>query len=54
MAKRFGAQHIRNGYAAMGGAASRPIYSGFNKKTTVADSIAKARRQAAMAARIKK
>ena len=43
MAKRFGAQHGKNGYAAMGGNKSRPIYAYANRKRSVADAIAHAR-----------
>lgn len=54
MAKRFGAQHIKNGYAAMGGSRLRPVYAGFNSGRTVADAIARERAAAARAAKIKK
>lgn len=47
MARHFGPQHMRNGYAEMGGAKGRPIYAGVTKKRSVADAIAAARRQAA-------
>lgn len=47
MAKHFGAQHMHNGYAAMGGNKARPIYSGVNSGMTVAQSIAKERAKAA-------
>lgn len=40
MAKHFGAQHTRNGYAAMGGHRNRPIYSGVNTGRNVAEAIA--------------
>lgn len=45
MPKRFGPQHIKNGYAAMGGNKRRPIYKGTTTRT-VAESIAAARRTA--------
>lgn len=51
MAKHFGAQHVKNGYAAMGNARGRPIYKGINAKRTIADAIAQERaRGARMAA----
>lgn len=53
MSKRFGPQHIANGYAAMGGSMRRPIYSGFNSQRSVADSINAARAAAARQAKIK-
>lgn len=53
MARHFGAQHIVNGYAAMGGNKHRPKYSGFNSQRTVAESIAASRNAAARQARIK-
>lgn len=51
MSKRFSAQHVANGYAAMGGSLRRPCYAGVNKQMTVAESIARARRAAAMEAK---
>ena len=55
MAKHFGAQHIKNGYAAMGGALGRPKYSGVNSGKSIAEAIAAERRRAArMAAASKK
>lgn len=54
MARHFGPQHIKNGYAAMGGALGRPIYKGINHHKTIADAIAAERRKAAKAASIKK
>lgn len=53
MARHFGAQHIANGYAAMGGSLKRPNYSGFNSQRTVAESIAAERARAAHEARMK-
>lgn len=52
MSKRFGAQHVANGYAAMGGSLRRPRYSNASG-LSVADSIAKARHAAASEARRK-
>jgi hypothetical protein len=55
MARHFGPQHIKNGYAAMGQSRRRPLYSGFNSQRTVAEAIAAARHAAAkQAARAKK
>ena len=55
MAKHFGAQHVKNGYAAMGGSLGRPIYSGVNTGKSIAESIVAERRRAArMAAASKK
>ena len=54
MAKHFGPQHIRNGYAAMGGAMGRPIYGGVNSQRTVAESIAAERRKAVREANARK
>jgi hypothetical protein len=55
MAKHFGAQHIKNGYSAMGNALGRPVYSGVNTGKSIAESIAAERRRAArMAAAGKK
>lgn len=53
MSRHFGPQHIRNGYAAMGGSLRRPLYSGFNSQRTVAESIAAERAKAAREARAK-
>lgn len=53
MARHFGAQHMRNGYAAMGGNLKRPIYGGVNTKRSVADAIAAERAKAAREARAK-
>ncbi|MGL4649576.1 MAG: hypothetical protein ACRC1H_09220 [Caldilineaceae bacterium] len=47
MSRHFGAQHIRNGYAAMGGALRRPIYGGVNSGKTIAEAIQAERRKAA-------
>lgn len=52
MARHFGAQHVRNGYAAMGNAMGRPRYKGMNSKRNVADAIAAERAKAARQARI--
>ena len=54
MARHFGAQHMRDGYAAMGGNKRRPIYGGSNTKRSVADAIAAERAKAAREARAKK
>lgn len=55
MAKHFGAQHVKNGYAAMGGALGRPIYSGVKAGQSISEAIAAERRRAArMAAASKK
>lgn len=55
MARHFGPQHIKNGYAAMGGSLRRPLYAGVNAGKTIAESIAAERRRAArMAAASKK
>lgn len=51
MTKRFTAQHIRNGYAAMGNHRNRPRYSGA-KRRTVAEAIAHARRVALNQAKV--
>lgn len=54
MARHFGPQHIRNGYAAMGGSLKRPIYGGFNRQgRSVAESIQAERAKAAREARAK-
>lgn len=53
MARHFGAQHIKNGYAAMGQSLRRPIYAGVNSSRSVAESIAAARNAAARQAKIK-
>jgi hypothetical protein len=53
MAKRFGAQHARDGYAAMGGAMARPIYKSTGGRDIKA-AIEAERRKAARAAKIKK
>lgn len=54
MARRFGAQHMRNGYAAMGGSLKRPIYKGVNSQRSIAEAIAQERRKAAKQAAIKR
>lgn len=53
MAKRFSAQHTKNGFAAMGNNRARPRYKGLGG-LTVAESIARERQKAARAANIKK
>lgn len=52
MARHFGPQNMRNGYAAMGGALRRPMHKGASNRS-VAESIAAARNAAARQARIK-
>jgi len=54
MARHFGPQHVKNGYAAMGPAIGRPMYKGINANKTIAEAIAAERRKAAKAAAIKK
>lgn len=54
MARRFGAQHMRNGYAAMGGAMGRPIYKGVNSQRSIGEAIAAERAKAARLAKIKR
>lgn len=54
MARHFGAQHVKNGYAAMGGSLKRPIYSGINSGMSVAQSIARERAKAAREAASRK
>lgn len=46
MSRHFGAQHVRNGYAAMGKARGRPIYGGINSTKSIAQSIAEERARA--------
>lgn len=46
MARHFGPQHIKNGYAAMGNSRGRPRHKGASNRS-VAESIAAARRTAA-------
>jgi hypothetical protein len=53
MPKHFGAQHVQNGYAAMGNHANRPRYAGMSNRS-VADSIAAERRKAAREAAARK
>lgn len=53
MARHFGAQHMHNGYAAMGNSRKRPRYAGLTGRT-IAQSIARERAKAARAASIKK
>lgn len=52
MARHFGAQHIKNGYAAMGNSLARPRYKGMNSKRSVGEAIAAERARAARAAKI--
>jgi len=55
MARHFGPQHIKNGYAAMGGSMRRPQHAGVNSGVSVAESISRERNKAArMAAAQKK
>lgn len=54
MARRFGAQCIKNGYAAMGNAIGRPRYKGMDHTRTIADSIAAERQKAARMANASK
>lgn len=55
MARHFGRQHVRNGYAAMGNAMGRPMYKGINSTKTIAQAIAQERARAVrMAAAAKK
>lgn len=46
MARHFGPQHMKSGYAAMGGSKQRPIYGGVNSGLSVAASIARERAKA--------
>lgn len=52
MSRRFSAQHMHNGYAAMGSARRRPIYSGMTRRRSVAQAIADERARAARLAKI--
>lgn len=52
MARHFGPQHVKNGYAAMGGSLKRPIYSTFRKDR--GDLRQAMEREAARHARMKK
>ena len=54
MARKFGPQHMKSGYAAMGGNKRRPIYGGINSGLSVAASIAKERAKAVRMANAKK
>lgn len=54
MARTFGAQHMHNGYAAMGNSRRRPRYSAINSKRSVAEAIAAERAAAARAAKVSK
>ena len=48
MARRFSAQHTKNGYAAMGGSLKRPRKKGFrNTTSSIGDAIARERAKAA-------
>lgn len=51
MAKRFTAQHMHNGYAAMGGSLQRPIYAGVNQGRSIAEAIQSERAKAARMAK---
>lgn len=51
--RQFGPQHIKNGYAEMGGDKRRPHYPSVRSRDLAA-SIAAERRKAANAAKIKK
>lgn len=53
MTRRFTAQHMHNGYAAMGGSLRRPIHKGASSGLSVAQAIARERAAAARASRIK-
>jgi hypothetical protein len=44
--RHFGPQHLKNGYAEMGGAMGRPYYKGAANRS-IAESIARARETAA-------
>lgn len=44
MARHFGAQHIKNGYAAMGGNRKRPRYGGTSQRSIKEAIAAEARR----------
>lgn len=46
MARRFGPQHCKNNYAAMGGAIGAPQYKWMNRSRSVAASIASERTKA--------
>ena len=54
MARHFGAQHVKNGYAAMGGALHRPIYAGINSGRSIGEAIAAEARKAQRMANAKK
>lgn len=51
MARHFGAQHVRNGYAAMGGSMARPHYSGMASGRSIGEAIAAERARAARIAK---
>lgn len=46
MPRHFGAQHTRNGYAAMGNSLRRPRYRGVNRNKSVAQAISEERARA--------
>lgn len=54
MTRHFGAQHIANGYAAMGKHPRRPIHKGTNTGRSVAESIAAERHKAVREANARK
>lgn len=54
MARHFGPQHVKNGYAAMGGSQRRPIYGGINSGLSIGESIARERARAARIAKASK
>ena len=51
MARHFGAQHIRNGYAAMGASMLRPRYAGLASGKSIGEAIAAERARAARIAK---
>lgn len=51
MARHFGPQNMRNGYAAMGKSKLRPVYAGSNGGKSVAEAIAAERARAARIAK---
>ena len=53
MARHFGPQHMKNTYAGMGNHPARPRYAGLSGRT-IAQSIAREKKKAETAARIKK
>lgn len=50
MARKFGAQHTKNGYAAMGGSLRRPRIGGASNRSIKESIAAEARKAARMAA----